>query len=29
MRELVDEKDRMFASVDPWSARKNIQWLIG
>ncbi len=25
MRELVDEKDRMFASVDPWSARKNIQ----
>jgi hypothetical protein len=24
MRELVDEKDRMFSSVDPWSARKNI-----
>ena len=24
MRELVDEKDRMFSAVDPWSARKNI-----
>lgn len=25
MRQLVDEKDRMFAEVDPWAARKNIQ----
>jgi hypothetical protein len=24
MREIVDEKDKMFTSVDPWTSRKNI-----
>jgi hypothetical protein len=24
MRELVDEKDKMFTSIDPWESRKNI-----